>query len=278
MTCSFQPNLRIIDHAAAVEIRDREDLDWFHSIEVDGYTTRGNPFDENWRFVSEFLKKHEGGINGSEVLEPGCADGLWTCWLTKLGAKHIDASDIENREQFEMIVRTFGLPVVYYPGTISSELPRFIKRSYDLVASLGLLYHVHDPLTTLVMYVRYLREGGILLLETGAVEADEPYLHYTGTGEIYPREGANQFIPTIGFLRVALSELGMTVEDISFRLEGFRDRLCRPVGRTIIAARKTGGVGLAHYLGLLQQLDMQGREFPKQRWPVGWPGFPEGLV
>ena len=125
----------------------------------------------------------------------GCADGLWTCWLTKLGAKHIDVTDVANRMQFEPTARAFAPTYYYYPGILSTALPKTIKRSYDLVTSLGLLYHVHDPLTTLIMYVRYVRDGGTLLLETGAIEAEEPYLHHTGRGDMVRRAETNSFPP-----------------------------------------------------------------------------------
>jgi SAM-dependent methyltransferase len=263
---TYQPNLPVADLEAVAEIRGKQDLSWFHSIALGDYITPGFPYGENWLFVSQFLARHRRAIEGSEILEPGCADGLWTCWLTKLGAKHIDSSDIETREQFRLIARAFKLPVDYYPGIISGQLPKSIRRPYDMVASLGLLYHVHDPLTTLVMYVRYLRDGGCLLLETGAIQTEHPYLHYTGRGEIYGKDGNNQFIPTTGFLSAALSELGMTLDDSEFRPEGSFDSMGKPVGRVILAARKTGGVGLHHYHMLLDQLDMRGPEFPQQRW------------
>jgi SAM-dependent methyltransferase len=262
----YQPHLPVVDHYAVDQIRRNSELDWFHRIDVDGYVTPGFPYEANWTFVSKFLRHHQGQIRDAEILEPGCADGLWTCWFTKLGAKHIDSTDAVNREQFRLVARAFALLAGYYPGILSTALPHVIKRSYDLVASLGVLYHVHDPLTTLIMYVRYLRDGGVLLLETAAIQSDEPYLHYTARGEIYGRDGGNQFIPTIGFLIGALGELGMTVQDEEFRSEGLRDQLGKPVGRLVMAASKTGGVEVHHYAQLLDQLGMLGPEFTKQRW------------
>ena len=262
---TYQPHLDVIDRSAAAEIRQRQDLDWFHRIEVDGYVTPGHEYEENWQFVSSFLRRHEVLIREAEVLEPGCADGLWTCWFTKLGAKHIDATDVATREQFRLIARAFGLPARYYPGILSTALPNTIKRSYDLVASLGLLYHVHDPFTTLCMYVRYLRDGGSLFLETGSIDTTEPYLHYTGRGEIYGKQGGNQFIPTTGFLMAALEELGMTVKDVSFRSEATQDLLGKPVGRVVVMAQKTGSVGVHYYGSLIAQLAMDGPEFTRQR-------------
>ena len=216
---SYQPMLPIVDPSCADEIRSATDLDWFHRIDVDGYVTPGFPFEANWEFVAEFLSQYC-TVKDSTVLEPGCADGLWTCWLTKLGARHIDATDVANRRQFRMISQVFGLPATYYPGILSTQLPATLRARYDVVCSLGLLYHVHDPLATLVMYQRFLKQDGRLILETAAIDEAAPYLHYTGAGEIYGKEGGNQFIPTVGFLRAALAELGITLQHESFRREG----------------------------------------------------------
>jgi 2-polyprenyl-3-methyl-5-hydroxy-6-metoxy-1,4-benzoquinol methylase len=263
---SYQPKLPLIDRSAAARIRERTELDWFHRIEIEGYVTPGFPYDVNWEFVARFLQDHASLLVGAGVLEPGCADGLWTCWLTQLGAKYIDATDIAQREQFRLIARAFGLPVDYYPGLLSTQLPSQVRRQYDLVCSLGLLYHVHDPLITLVMYRRYLKDSGILILETGAIYEEIPYLHYTGAGQIYGKEGGNQFIPTLGFLRSALHELGMMLEDQRFRSEGITDGTGKAVGRVILLARRSGPVGIHYYPAILEQLGMIGPPFGGDEW------------
>src|SRR5438067_6222812 len=212
---TYQPLLPIVDPIAAVRIHERSDLDWFHMIQVGEHTTPTRPafgeevYRRNWEFVAEFLRRHGDAINGAAVLEPGCADGLWTCWLTKLGARHIDSTDADDRDQFRLIAQAFGLPAVYYPGILSTELPATLRQRYDLVCSLGLLYHVHDPLSTLLMYRCYVKGRGALIIETAVIDTAEPYLHYTGAGQIYNKSGNNHFLPTNGFLHSALAELGM---------------------------------------------------------------------
>ena len=259
--------LPIVDPSCAAEIRSTTDLDWFHRIDVDGYVTPGCPYEAHWEFVAAFLRQY-GTVKDSTVLEPGCADGLWTCWLTKLGARHIDATDFLNRRQFRMISQVFGLPATYYPGILSTQLPATLRVRYDVVCSLGVLYHVHDPLATLVMYQRFLKQNGRLILETAAIDAVAPYLHFTGAGEIYGR--GNQFIPTVGFLRVALAELGITLQHQSFRREGgLADKMGKPVGRVVMLGRKDGLVGIDQYSALLEQLGMLGEPFTGDRWYDG---------
>lgn len=259
---TYQPGLPVVDPAAAARIRDDGALDWFHAIAVGDYTTPTHPlygdvrlYRQHWEFDAAFLQRHAAVIAGATALEPGCADGLWTCWLARLGARQIDASDAENREQFRLIARAFGLPATYYPGLLSTRLPAVLRRRYDLVCSLGLLYHVHDPVATLVMYRRYLRAGGALILETAAIDEALPYLHFTGDGRVYNRY--NQFLPTTGFLHAALGDLGMTVEDQESYLDGGHDLLGRPVVRNILIAHVTGPIDPGH-LAVLAQLGMLG--------------------
>ncbi len=262
----YQPPLALCDPSAVSEIRRRSELDWFHRFTFDDYTTPGFEYGANWEYVSDFLQKHQSIIHGADIYEPGCADGLWTCWLTHLGARHIDASDIETRDQFRLIAQAFNLPTTYHPGILSPLAPKHIKRQFDTVCSLGLLYHVHDPLSTLIMYRRYLKPDGHLILETGAVQSDGAYLAYTGAGQIYGRDGNNHFLPSFGFLRSALDEIGMTILDMSFRPEGGHDSQGADVGRAILTARRTHGARIHYYPCILEQLDMLSPEFEREAW------------
>ena len=262
----FQPGLPLRDPAAVDAIRARPDLDWFHKVELGDFTTPGLPYDVNWEFVAGFLQKHADVFAGRAVLEPGCADGLWTAWLTRLGAAHIVATDVADRDQFRLVAQALGLPVDYIPGVLSTTLPGKLRRRFDVVASLGLLYHVHDPLTTLIMYRRYLNDGGWLVLETATCDSEAAYLQYTGAGQVYGKLGGNQFLQSIGFMRSALKELGIELIDHAFRSEGALDEIGNVVGRAIFLGRKTRPVEIHYYSSIVEQLNMSGEPFSGERW------------
>jgi len=263
---NYQPDLRLRDPSALDEIKAKTELGWFHRIQFDDYVTPGFPYHLNWEFVAGKLRDHAKLFKNAEVLEPGCADGLWTMWLKKLGAKHILSTDVGDREQFRLVVRAFGLPVEYVPRTLSTMLPRHVRRSFDVVCSLGLLYHVHDPLTTLAMYRRYLKDGGYLVLETAAMNSEAAYMQYTGGGEVYGKSGGNQFLQSVGFLKSALNELGMDVVDVAFRSDQRKDQLGADVGRVVIVAKKTRPVEVHHYGNLVKELNMDGEACWKELW------------
>jgi SAM-dependent methyltransferase len=227
----FQPGLPIRDPAVIAEARSRSEWDWFH-----------------------------------KVLETGCADGLWTAWFTRLGARRIVATDIADRDQFRLVVRAFDLPVEYVPNVLSTLLPLHVRQQFDIVASLGLLYHVHDPLTTLAMYRRYLKQDGILVLETATSDSDAAYMQYTGSGQVYGKQGGNQFLQSRGFILSALDELGMDVLDFEYRSDGMTDQLGADVGRAVYVAKKTRRVEMHYYSSVLEQLGMLGEPFSGEAW------------
>jgi SAM-dependent methyltransferase len=262
----YQADLPLIDPSAAAEAAARSDLDWFHRIQLGEFLTPGYGFEVNWGFVAEFLRKHAYVFDGASVLEPGCADGLWTSWFAKLGSREIVATDIANRDQFRMVARAFGLPVEYFPGILSTLLPKHVRRKFDVVASLGLLYHVHDPLVTLAMYRRYLNDGGWLVLETATCRSDAAYMQYTGAGQVYGKGGGNQFLQSVGFMRSAFAELGLELVDHAYRSEERADELGNDLGRGIFLARKTGRVEIHYYNSVLEQLEMLGPPFEGEQW------------
>jgi SAM-dependent methyltransferase len=261
-----QPDLPLRDPSAVEEIRARPELDWFHRIQLGDFITPGYEFGENWDFVADFLRAHAEVVAGASVLEPGCADGLWTAWLTKLGAKEIVATDVADRDQFRLVCRALGLNVEYVPGVISNLLPKQVRRRFDCVVSLGLLYHVHDPLMTLAMYRRYLADGGYLILETGTSRSDAAYMQYTGAGQVYGKGGGNQFLQSVGFIRSALNELGMDLIDYRYRSDNAPDELGNDIGRAIYLARKTRPVEVHYYSSVVEQLDMLGPPFLGEKW------------
>lgn len=138
----YQADLPLFDASAAQEAQARTELDWFHRIQLGGFLTPGFGFEENWTFVADFLQKHEGVFRDASVLEPGCADGLWTSWFAKLGAHEIVATDIADRDQFRLVSRAFDLPVTYFPGILSTLLPKYVRRKFDIVATGNLAFEL----------------------------------------------------------------------------------------------------------------------------------------
>ena len=124
-----------------------------------------------------------------------------------------------------------------------------------------------------MMYQRYLKEGGFLVLETGSVEDSVPVLYYTGEGLIYGKEGGNQFLPSTAFLTEALGKgLGLELLSCEFRKDYTHDRIHRDIGRSFIVAAKRGLPTIHCYPIVVEQLGMTGTAFGPIEWAYGpWP-------
>jgi hypothetical protein len=264
----FLPGMPLVTPRSRTELAEAVGrLQWFHKIDFGELVTPGCDYDANWSWVAGRLQANARLFRDATIFEHGPADGLWSCWLTKLGCRNIVAVDVSDRDEYRLVVESFGLPVEYVPGLISTATPSKVRRVFDGVISMGVLYHVHDPFSTLIMYQRYLRRSGFLLLETGAIADDSPVLYYTGEGLVYGKEGGNQFIPSIAFLHEALAKsLGFTVLSSEFRREYLHPTIGKHVGRLFIVAWKEALPTVHNYPIVLEQLGMAGEEFGPIEW------------
>lgn len=240
---NYLPGMEVVSTKFVQELKQ---LNWYHSINIGDYITPGRNNKTLWNSSQKFLQAHKDAFDGQPVLEFGPADGLWSCWLAKLGAAEIVSVDFRRYKTYEMIIETFGLPVTYSPGVISTQTPRVVQQTFKCLLSFGVLYHVHDVLNTLIMYNKYLDDGGFLFLETAVVDDDLPALYYSPDGLILPAKANNQFVPSTGFLRHSLCEqLGMEI----------RDELHMPVarkqglkwGRHLVLAQKVNSSKVSMY-------------------------------
>lgn len=155
---------------------------WYHDIELDGslrtrfpedYTA--NPVlrrvDRSNKLTLAWLDTHLArDFAGMTVLDLGCADGLFTFWAARRGARRVLGIE-RNRRNFDRadwLRGTLGLDnVELRMGGVERELP---PESFDVVMCLGLVYHLINPLGTLHELRR--RCTGRLLL-TSAIDLQE---------------------------------------------------------------------------------------------------------
>jgi len=111
-----------------------------------GYAAPASAEDKRLKYIAYFLD-----VRGWRVLELGPRTGHHTVLLDKMGAREIVG--VEGRqENVELCNRTkelYGLPAVFVQHDIErlasgDEEPSFAP-GFDLVFSMGLLYHLADP-------------------------------------------------------------------------------------------------------------------------------------
>ena len=151
-------NLESASDVASLEREVRARRLWYHDIELrPGLRTR---FPEDYDISPVLRRVDEGNaeilgrldghlpsaLTGLRVLDLGCADGLYTLWAARRGARRVVAIE-RNRHNFERAMwlrQTLGQDhVELHWGSIERHCS---AASFDLVFCVGLVYHLVDPL------------------------------------------------------------------------------------------------------------------------------------
>jgi SAM-dependent methyltransferase len=175
----------------------------------------------SWRkIIFEILATYTEELRRGPVLHAGCKTGEWTCWLHRLGARAIDASDLDFSDAFGVIASAFGVSATYREGDKTEGFVPNPPRYYALICAIGVLDSLMDPLHALAAYRKCLSKGGVLVLELRAREE----------GSLDQGEDSTRNLPV--FVKV-LEDLGMVVESSRF----FADSHGSVRGRALISAR-----------------------------------------
>lgn len=148
---------------------------WFHAINFgDGLVTSGRfakdiPPNYTLYGVLEFIKDID--LTGMHCLDIGTMDGITAFTLKQQGAEKVIATDMEKRQNFVAGQKQLGLEIDYYPNKRIDDIAELLKTNYDdnkldLIVNAGILYHVFEPLTTLINCREMLKTNGLLILET----------------------------------------------------------------------------------------------------------------
>ena len=144
---------------------------WFHSIDFGaglispGRFSDGRPQNYTLYGVLHYLDKID--ITGKDCLDIGTMDGLIAFTLKKKAANRVLATDMSPRKTFEAGASFLGLDIDYHYPISIAKLPALIgENKLDLIICAGILYHVFEPLSSLIICREQLKEQGLLILET----------------------------------------------------------------------------------------------------------------
>jgi hypothetical protein len=116
------------------------------------------------------------------------------------------------------VQHAYGVNFDYQHSCQIDELPRRLRPRgegpFDVVIFAGVLYHMIDPLGGLALARSFLRQNGLLLLETSAVVSSQPVLYLNAEGRFFP--GSNYFQVTLGTLDYLLRALRLRVIDCHY--------------------------------------------------------------
>lgn len=164
--------------------------------------------DTEWRsdFKWQRVKKHL-DLTGKRILDVGGGSGFHGFCMVGAGAKSVIVIDPSCLfyHQF-MAVKHFAgdVPVHYIPVALE-ELPR-CSELFDVVFSMGVLYHRASPFEHLEQLKGQLKKGGTLVLETLVIDGDEhtvlvPTDRYAQMNNVY-------FLPSVSALSNWLGKAG----------------------------------------------------------------------
>jgi 2-polyprenyl-3-methyl-5-hydroxy-6-metoxy-1,4-benzoquinol methylase len=126
----------------------------------------------------------------SNILDFGCADGIFLDWLRSLGANQDQLRGIDISEQMVELARQKGHRAV----SVEAQA-EFAGEKFDLVTLWDVLEHLSNPVETLRNLTQFLKPGGHILLQTprAGLLSDalgESFEHYLPIEHIhlFPRE------------------------------------------------------------------------------------------
>lgn len=115
-------------------------------------------------------------LTGTAVADVGAFTGGLSLLLAARGAAVVHAVDEvpEHLDQCRLLARVFGADAVRPVQASLYDLPgRIEPASLDVVLLSGVLYHLSDMLVGLAVCGRLLKPGGVLVVESNAVECFE---------------------------------------------------------------------------------------------------------
>ena len=144
---------------------------WFHAVELPDGRASGGRFagrrPPNYTLYGVFDLLNAIDLHGLTVIDVGAMDGLVSFGLKLRGAAEVLATDLVARPNFLRLRDELGLQVDYHVPCRAQDLDRhFDGLRLDVLVMAGVLYHLMDPLATLLACRRLLPRDGLLLIET----------------------------------------------------------------------------------------------------------------
>jgi 2-polyprenyl-3-methyl-5-hydroxy-6-metoxy-1,4-benzoquinol methylase len=191
---------------------------WFHAIDCGSFQTSGRfepgkPQNGTLYGVFDLVQKMD--LRGRTCLDIGTADGLLGFGMKTLGAEKVVAADTYRLKSFLLARAALGLDIEYHPKLqIKDLLSAFQPASFDLIACAGIIYHMLNPFSALLVCRQLIREGGYFVVETAfATDNDTAAMIFNPVAELNP-EKYTYWLPTRsaleGMMRMAGFEIVAT--------------------------------------------------------------------
>jgi SAM-dependent methyltransferase len=190
---------------------------WYYRIEVEpGVFTPGTDR-PNLAVCREIMERID--LHGKRCLDIGTQEFVAPIVMRYSGASDVVAYDRLNKlNRLDYLKRIYDFDIEYICGVELDKLRKQLESSeigtaFDFVNFSGVLYHMVDPLSGLANARSFLRDGGIMLLETAASFKNTYSAEFNAKGELYGIS-SNYFLPSLSLLDYFVRMLRMAVLDV----------------------------------------------------------------
>lgn len=174
----------------------------------------GLEIDAEWRseLKWERLKGALPSLHGKRVLDVGCNNGYFMFKLLSLGAGHVLGIDpvMANQVQFELMNKFAARPELQFELLGVEHLTEF-PATFDVILSMGVLYHHRHPLEQLQCLKEALKKKGTLILES--IVINDPRSVALFPDDRYAKMRNVWFVPSVSCLENMLKRCGF--KDVS---------------------------------------------------------------
>lgn len=205
---------------------------WFHNIELRGVRTAPDHFLGDYPAVKwqRFAKAIPADLTGKTVLDIGCNAGFYAMEMKRRGAAHVLGIDADEDylAQARFAAEVEGLDIEFRRLSVYDVAA--LRRRFDLVLFVGVLYHLRHPLLALDLIHAHVAADMLVFqsMQRGSDEvtplADDyeffepapfdapgfPKLHFIEHS--YSRDPTNWWVPNRACAEAMLRSAGFDIE------------------------------------------------------------------
>jgi tRNA (mo5U34)-methyltransferase len=197
---------------------DTHHINWFHSIDLNGFVTSGVKSISDLNFEADLY--FSGDIaRGKSVLDIGAWDGFMSFEAERRGAARVVASDYfcwdgpgwGTQDGFNFARQQLGSKVEDLKADIG-DLDPSKHGIFDVVLLPGVIYHLTDPWGGIKKAADMTRETLIIETATSMNDRSEPAMQYW-VGDSLHGDPTNFWTPNEHCLRAMLMDMGFSRVD-----------------------------------------------------------------
>jgi 2-polyprenyl-3-methyl-5-hydroxy-6-metoxy-1,4-benzoquinol methylase len=208
MSTRHDHRLRTIDHDATLNQW------WYYSIEIEpGRFTPGQNFN-SVSVVRDLLRGMD--VAGRRCLDIGSMEGMSSVLMSRRGGSVVAYDRYDCSDKIELVKACTGADFPFITGHAFSDLPQ-LEKPFDVVVFAGMLYHMFDPMSGLFTARNMVRNGGLILVETAAIDAPGYAMQFNAGGRFYPQpEQSNYWFPTPAMLEYQCRMARLELLDVAW--------------------------------------------------------------